>query len=180
MKIYTKKGDDGTTSLAGGTRLPKNSVRIEAYGTVDEVIAWIGFIASMPENQERANFLVGIQSKLMHCAAMLAVGPGANTSSIILPSVQDIIEVESKIDEMDSFLEPLSSFILPGGSSPVSSIHIARTVVRRAERAVITLSDEADVDWQIVRYLNRLSDYLFVLARKVAAEIGKEQSEWIA
>lgn len=179
MKIYTKKGDDGTTSLAGGTRLSKNSARIEAYGTVDEVIAWIGFVASVPENRERKEFLTGIQSKLMHCAALLAAGPGADTSRIIPPSGQDIVEMESAIDAMDSYLEPLSSFVLPGGTSPVASIHIARAVTRRAERAVITLSDEADVEGQIVKYLNRLSDYLFVLARKVAAETGEEQPEWI-
>ena len=179
MKIYTKKGDDGTTSLAGGTRLPKNSVRIEVYGTVDEVISWIGLIACIPENRERKKFIDGIQSRLMHCAALLSAGPGANTSRIVPPSSQDIIEMENEIDGMDSSLEPLTSFVLPGGSCPVAFIHIARTVTRRAERAVITLFDETDVDWQIVRYLNRLSDYLFVLARKVAVETGLKQSEWI-
>jgi cob(I)alamin adenosyltransferase len=179
MKIYTKTGDDGTTSLAGGTRMPKSSVRIEAYGTVDEVIAHIGVVAYMPENRDRINFLVSVQSRLMHCAALLAAGPGANTSRMVAPSNADIAELEGQIDSMEALLKPLNSFVLPGGSVNIASIHVARVVARRAERAVIRLSEEADVDWQIVKYLNRLSDYLFVLARKVASECGVEQPAWI-
>lgn len=179
MKIYTKTGDDGTTSLAGGARLPKSSVRIEAYGTVDEVIALIGVVAYMPENRERMNFLAGIQSRLMHCAALLAAGPGASRSRMVAPADEDIAEMEREIDDMESLIKPLNSFILPGGSVHIASIHVARAVTRRAERAVIRLSGEADVDWQIVKYLNRLSDYLFVLSRKVADESGVEQPAWI-
>lgn len=179
MKIYTKTGDDGTTSLAGGSRLPKHSPRIEAYGTVDELISWIGLISAMAEDNSRSLFLVGIQSRLMHCAAILASGPGARTEKMMPPSVADIEQLEGEIDIMEAGIEPLNSFILPGGSIYVSNIHIARCVCRRAERAILRLTGEYDLNPLIVKYINRLSDYLFVLARKVAADSGIEQPKWI-
>jgi len=179
MKIYTKTGDDGTTSLAGGSRLPKHAVRIEAYGTVDELISWIGLISAYPENISRKQLLVGIQSRLMHCAAILASGPGARTEKMVPPDIEDIEQLEKEIDLMESGIEPLNSFILPGGSIPVSNIHIARCVCRRAERAVLRIDSEPQVNPLIVKYINRLSDFLFVLARKVAAESGIDQPKWI-
>jgi len=179
MKIYTKTGDDGTTSLAGGSRLPKHSIRIEAYGTVDELISWIGLISSLPENNSRKQFLVEIQSRLMHCAAILASGPGARTEKMVAPSARDIEGLEQAIDMMESGIDPLNSFILPGGSVPVANIHVGRCVCRRAERAVLRIDGEVPVNPLIVKYINRLSDYLFVLARKVAAETGIDQPKWI-
>lgn len=179
MKIYTKTGDDGTTSLAGGERIPKHSLRIEAYGTVDELISWIGLIASLPENSGRVSFLVEVQSKLMHSAAILAAGPGAKREKMVAPGAADIEQLEKEIDVMESAMERLTSFILPGGSVAVANIHIARCVCRRAERAVLRISEDIGLDYEIIKYINRLSDYLFVLARKVASESGSDQQKWI-
>jgi cob(I)alamin adenosyltransferase len=179
MKIYTKTGDDGTTSLAGGFRVPKHSLKIEAYGTVDELISWIGLIAAQPENNKRSSRLLEIQDRLMHCASLLAVGPGARVDKMVPPKIKDIGILESDIDDMESDMEPLSSFILPGGSVAVSNIHIARCVCRRAERSILRVTDTEDVDPLVVKYINRLSDFLFVLARRVAFETGLDQPKWI-
>lgn len=179
MKIYTRTGDDGTTSLAGGERVPKHSLRIEAYGTVDELISWIGLIATLPENSSRTGLLVSVQSKLMHCAALLSAGQGARTEKMIAPGAGDIELLETEIDIMESGMEKLNSFILPGGSGPVASIHVGRCVCRRAERSVLRLAGENEVNPLIIKYINRLSDYLFVLARKVASESGVQQPKWI-
>lgn len=179
MKIYTKTGDDGTTSLAGGSRLPKHSPRIEAYGTVDELISWMGLISALPGNSERSALIVEIQSKLMHCAALLSAGPGARIEKMIAPDNNDIGLLEKEIDKMESGLEPLTSFILPGGSTSVANIHIGRCVCRRAERSILRLAERDEVNPAIIKYINRLSDYLFVLARKVASEAGIEQPKWI-
>jgi cob(I)alamin adenosyltransferase len=181
MKIYTKTGDDGTTSLAGGSRLPKYATQIEAYGTVDELISWIGLISALPENNTRNIFLLAVQSRLMHCAAILASGPGARTDKMIAPSKEDIEGLEKEIDAMEAAIDPLNSFVLPGGSVPVANIHIGRCVCRRAERAILRLDGEGEkkVNPFVIKYINRLSDYLFVLARKVAFESGVDQPKWI-
>lgn len=178
MKIYTRTGDDGSTSLAGGERVPKYSKRIESYGTVDELISWFGLIIAMPENSSRRAELLNIQDKLMHCAAILSVGEGARTEKMVLPDDSDIESLEKGIDIMESGLKPLDSFILPGGSEAVANIHITRTVCRRAERAILRLAAEEDVDGMVVKYVNRLSDYLFILSRKVSSELGMEQMPW--
>lgn len=179
MKIYTKTGDDGTTSLAGGHRVPKHSLRIEAYGTVDELISWIGLLAALPENRERSDLLCSIQNHLMHCASILSVGPGARTDKMIPPGVSEIEGLEKQIDSMESGMNPLNSFLLPGGSVAVANIHIARCVCRRSERAILRIDEEKKVDPLIIKYINRLSDYLFTLARRVAFETGFDQPSWI-
>ena len=178
MKIYTRSGDDGTTSLAGGERIPKYSNKIEAYGTVDELISWLGLIISIPTVKSRYNELTAIQDKLMHCAAILSIGKGARTDKMIPPDEDDIALLENSIDIMESEMEPLTSFILPGGSVHVAYIHITRTVCRRAERNILRLSKEEEVDYKLIKYINRLSDYFFVLARKVSVELEREQSPW--
>ena len=178
MKIYTRTGDDGTTSLVGGERINKNSDRLEAYGTVDELISWIGLIAALPETESYSEELTHIQDKLMHCAALLAAGVGARTERMIAPEPEDITSLEESIDRMESDLKPLSSFILPGGSIPVANIHICRTVCRRAERYILKVSSSFELDPLVVKYINRLSDYLFVLSRSVASETGKIQTPW--
>jgi cob(I)alamin adenosyltransferase len=178
MKIYTRSGDDGTTSLAGGERVPKYSYKIEAYGTVDELISWLGLIIAIPTNKNRFRELSVIQEKLMHCAALLSVGKGARTDKMIAPDLKDIEVLEQSIDLMESEMNPLESFLMPGGSVHVAYIHITRTVCRRAERNILRLSKEESVDPQLIKYINRLSDYLFVLGRKVSVELEREQSPW--
>lgn len=179
MKIYTGTGDDGTTSLAGGQRVSKDHERICAYGTVDELISWIGLLRSQPVNGERSVFLYSIQDKLMHCASVVSLGPGADSSRMQPPGADDIQELEDEIDNMEKHLPGLSSFILPGGNDVVSYTHISRCVCRRAERLLIGLSGKNKYDMAVIKYLNRLSDYLFVLSRKAADESGIEQSKWI-
>lgn len=178
MKIYTRTGDDGTTSLAGGERVFKYSERIEAYGTLDELISWIGLLIAVPTVNRPSGDLDRIQDKLMHCAAILSVGKGANTEKMIAPDEDDILMLEKGIDSMESEMDALTSFILPGGSVHVAYIHIARTVCRRAERLILKLASTEDIDPKLIKYINRLSDYLFVLARKVSVELGREQRPW--
>lgn len=178
MKIYTRTGDDGTTSLAGGERISKRSFRLEAYGTVDELISWMGLLAAMPENTSRQEELTSIQDKLMHCAATLAKGKGARTDRIKLPVQEDIEMLENAIDRMEKDLDQLTSFILPGGSLPVAWVHIARTVCRRAERVILRIDNEFTIDKLLLKYINRLSDYLFMLSRRIEFETGKKQARW--
>ena len=159
MKIYTRTGDKGVTSLIGGKRVPKHHPRIEAYGTVDELIAFVGLLRDQEINPDVKDFLIGIQDRLMKCAALLAV-EGENPD-VNLPEIvdADIASLEKEIDRMDNELPPLSSFILPGGHQTVSICHIARNVCRRAERNALKL-DQGGVDLErVFKYLNRLSDY---------------------
>ncbi len=179
MKIYTRTGDDGTTSLSGGHRVSKHHERIETYGTIDELISWIGLLRGLPVNSGKSLILYSIQDKLMHSAAILSAGPGADVSRVVPPDREDILMLEEEIDRMEEQLSVLSSFVIPGGNDAVSFTHISRCVCRRAERLVISLPDKKDSDAAVARYLNRLSDYLFVLARLTADESGIEQSKWI-
>ncbi len=179
MKIYTRTGDDGTTSLAGGHRVPKDHERIEAYGTVDELISWLGLLRSLPVNAGRSIILYSIQDKLMHSAAILSAGPEADTSRMVPPDGDDIKNMEDEIDQMEDDLPQLNSFVLPGGNEAVSYTHISRCICRKAERMVISLPYKNKYDAMVARYLNRLSDYLFVLARVIARDSGFEQSKWI-
>lgn len=178
MKIYTLTGDDGTTSLAGGRRVPKQSVRVEAYGSVDELIAWIGLLRSHDQDRRRMDFLLYIQDQLMRCAASLAIDPENPRSGIPLPEDECLTRMEQEIDMMQGELPQLKNFILPGGSVPVSHCHIARCVCRRAERAVLRLREAEDTPEIVIRLLNRLSDYLFVLARKVSFETDNKEVIW--
>lgn len=178
MKIYTLTGDDGTTSLSGGRRVPKHSLRVEAYGSVDELIAWIGLLRSYKENIERKELLIYIQDQLMRCAAGLAFDPENSNSKRILPDADSITVLENEIDKMEDLLPPLKSFILPGGNILVSYCHIARCVCRRAERTVLKLNEAERSPVVINKFLNRLSDYLFVLSRKISLELGNEEIKW--
>jgi cob(I)alamin adenosyltransferase len=178
MKIYTLTGDDGTTSLAGGKRIAKASVRVEAYGSVDELISWIGLIRDHEENIDRQPFLIYIQSQLMACAAALASDPENKKIRQILPDSDCLSKVEQEIDVMEKALAPLKNFILPGGNKLVSYCHIARCVCRRAERAVLRLHEAEESPEIVTKFLNRLSDYLFVLARKIASELDCQEITW--
>lgn len=177
FKIYTKTGDKGETGLFGGRRLPKYHGRIEAYGTVDELNAFIGLLSDYVEIPTIVEELKGIQDLLFVIGANLASEPKKENAVPDL-TPDDIQLLEQAIDRMDSSLPALKHFILPGGHPAVSHAHVARTVCRRAERLVVALAQEEVVADIIIRYLNRLSDYLFVLARKIGHELGVEERKW--
>ena len=178
MKIYTKTGDKGQTSLYGGTRVPKNHERINAYGTIDELNSFIGMVGDLDTDKERVAFYRTIQSRLFTIGASLAAE--TDRTQNIKPDLkeEDILALENAIDEMNATLQVMKNFILPGGHQLVSSTHIARTVCRRAERLVISLASQAAVEDIVIKYLNRLSDYLFVLARKQGKELNIEEILW--
>jgi cob(I)alamin adenosyltransferase len=178
MKIYTLTGDDGTTSLAGGRRVPKHSIRVEAYGSVDELIAWIGLLRDHKENIKRKELLIYIQSQLMNCAASLAHDPSDNKLKQILPDSDCVSVLEREIDMMEDELSPLKNFILPGGNILVSYCHITRCVCRRAERAVLRLNNAEESPEIVNKFLNRLSDFLFVLSRYISLELDIEEIKW--
>ena len=180
MKIYTKSGDQGETSLWGGGRVTKSHPRVNAYGTVDEANSMIGLALSfIPEVegvvQER---LIRIQNELFQVGSELATQPGSQNSCPFV-SDSEIERLEAEIDEMEADLPALKNFILPSGSSAGSALHLARTIVRRAERDGVDLSHHEPVREELVRYLNRLSDYLFVMARYVNQILLKSETKWL-
>ena len=180
MKIYTRTGDKGSTSLVGGTRVSKTDPRIEAYGMADELISYLGLIRDLiPEHQSHSDFLLWIQDRLMTCASNLAAESHMDFDQQ-LPSLADadIDRLEQSIDQMESELSPLQSFILPGGHQAVSFCHIARNVCRKTERSVLRVEQPIREHDRILKFLNRLSDYLFVLARKLADELGAREIPW--
>jgi cob(I)alamin adenosyltransferase len=176
MKIYTRTGDSGETSVIGGNRLPKHHPRIEAYGTVDELIAWIGLLRSEEQDCARAEELTTVQSALMSCCTVIATPPSATLPEGV--TISDTSDLEQSIDKMESKLPPLKSFILPGGNRAAANTNIARCVCRRAERAVLRLNETEKVDHDVIKYLNRLSDYLFMLTRCLTYESGNEEVKW--
>lgn len=180
MKIYTKTGDEGKTSLIGGTRVFKSDLRIEAYGTIDELNSYLGVVASQYEDEAANTFIKEIQDRLFTIGSELACDPEKKIK-MALPDLHnaDIEALEKQIDEMDSALPVMKHFILPGGSQVVSFIHVARCVCRRAERNCIELQQHSSVDPLIIKYLNRLSDYLFVLARFKAMQNKEEEIIWL-
>jgi cob(I)alamin adenosyltransferase len=178
MKIYTRTGDDGTTSLSGGRRLPKHNIRVEAYGTIDELIAWIGMLRCHKENDNRKKMLLYIQGQLMALASSLAFDNLNPVGKQILPEPGCVKALEQEIDRMEASLQPLRSFILPGGNIVVSHCHIARCVCRRAERTVLLLKKSEYTPEIIHKFLNRLSDYLFVLSRLLSLELDNEEIKW--
>ena len=185
MKIYTKTGDQGKTSLFGGTRVKKSNLRIDAYGTVDELNSHIGLIRDQLEDKELIDDLIRIQSKLFTLGAMLAtpldkekLKNGSDRLKIEKIEEGEIQFLEKKMDLMDKTLEPMTHFILPGGHPVVSFCHIARCVCRRAERITVELADTETINIHILIYLNRLSDYLFVLARKLTKDNKVEEIPW--
>lgn len=178
MKIYTKSGDTGNTSLYGGTRVSKANLRIEAYGNVDELNSYIGWLRDQPVNANRQAVLKEIQDRLFTIGALLAASPERSNLKTpdLLPSDAEYLEKE--IDAMELQLEPLQYFILPGGNATVSFGHIARTVCRRAERGIVVLHEIEPLQTIIIQYMNRLSDYLFVLCRIMGKELGAEEISW--
>lgn len=178
MKIYTKTGDQGTTALLGGTRVSKTHLRIEAYGTVDELNSYLGLLRDQQVNSERGDFLVQIQEELFSIGSHLANEPGK--TKFPLPALNENLtrDLENAMDEMDRVLPPMKNFILPGGHPSVSMGHVARCVCRRAERQVVRLQEQEEVEQATIRFLNRLSDYLFVLCRKMAQELGIAETPW--
>ena len=178
MKIYTKTGDQGTTALFGGKRVSKADLRIETYGTVDELNSWIGVLRDQEVNQHRQEELIEVQDRLFTIGSILATEPG--NTKVKIPSLveSDIIFLEKKIDAMETVLEPMKVFVLPGGHSAVSFGHVARTVCRRAERLVIGLDTQEKVDALVIQYLNRLSDYLFVLCRMMTKDLRAIETPW--
>lgn len=179
MKIYTKTGDKGQTSLIGGRRVPKHHIRIEVYGTVDELNSYIGLIACQDIGAHEKGVLKEIQDRLFTIGSALAADP--ERSKMVLPDLQDtdIILLEKEMDVMNEGLPELRHFILPGGNTIVSYCHLARCICRRTERLAVLLATESFVDTNITVYLNRLSDYLFVLARKLNADAKTEENKWI-
>ncbi|HOK51294.1 MAG TPA: cob(I)yrinic acid a,c-diamide adenosyltransferase [Bacteroidales bacterium] len=178
MKIYTKTGDRGDTSLIGGRRVSKSDIQIEAYGTIDELIAFVGYLRDNAPNEADASFLIQIQDKLMIVAALLS--RDEKNPNVVLPALadNDILLLEKEIDKIENVIPPLTAFILPGGHPGVSLCHVVRTVCRRAERSVIAMALNLQVDEVIIRYLNRLSDYFFVLTRKWAKDLNIREIEW--
>ncbi|RYY55169.1 MAG: cob(I)yrinic acid a,c-diamide adenosyltransferase [Chitinophagaceae bacterium] len=180
MKIYTKTGDSGNTSLIGGTKVPKSHLRIESYGTVDELNSCIGLCRDLLTDPTGRQVLQEVQDRLFTIGAALACDP-QKERKMLIPDLheEDIINLEKEMDRMDGELPVMKSFILPGGHPTVSQLHIARCVCRRAERCVVRLETESqEVEPIILKYLNRLSDYLFVLARYAAAGLGAPEIPW--
>lgn len=178
MKIYTRTGDTGTTALFGGKRVSKADLRIDAYGTVDELNSWMGLLRDQPVNASRQEVLIEIQDRLFTVGSILATEPGNTKAKVPQLSAADSTALEREIDAMDAALPPMRSFVLPGGHASVSFCHIARTVCRRAERLIIALDAIEKVDAQVIQYMNRLSDYLFMLSRKMSAELEAPETPW--
>jgi cob(I)alamin adenosyltransferase len=176
MNIYTKTGDKGTTSLINGTRVPKNHIRVEAYGTIDELNAQIALIEAMMKDKTAKKELLEIEKNLFIIQTHLAIDP-EKECFFCLPDIQKINanDLEQHIDRMNKDLTPMKSFILLGGDVLVAQCHIARCICRRAERILITLLNESFVHSEILSYINRLSDYLFILARYVGKRLGVEE-----
>jgi len=179
MKIYTRTGDKGETSLIGGTRVPKFHLRIECYGTVDELNSYIGLIQCQDIDTHAKQILKEIQDRLFTIGSSLAADPEKSRMKIPDLHASDITLLEGEMDQMNSVLPELTHFILPGGNTIVSHCHIARCICRRAERLTVHLAAESDVDNQVTIYLNRLSDYLFVLARKLGFDQNAAENLWL-
>jgi len=178
MKIYTKKGDKGETGLLGGTRISKSHIRIESYGTVDELNSWIGLIRDQPVDKHTKDVLVRIQDRLFTIGSHLASDPEKSKAKIPDIKEEDVISLEKEMDAMNEVLPEMRSFVLPGGHTTVSYCHIARCICRRAERCTVALASEEKVEDIIIKYLNRLSDYLFVLSRKLTQDLRAEEIPW--
>lgn len=178
MKVYTKSGDKGTTSLLGGTRVAKTHLRLEAYGTIDELNAFLGLVRDAAVNKGRSTELKAIQDRLFAVGSHLAAEASRNHKHVVDIRESDVEFLEQAIDRMETELPALRNFILPGGHTDVSHTHVARTVCRRAERMAVALHEQEPIEAIILTYLNRLSDYLFVLSRKMTQELGAEEQIW--
>ena len=186
MKIYTKTGDNGTTGLVGGTRIPKHDLRIDCYGTVDELNSYLGLIRDQTISDDSKTTLIKIQNQLFIIGSLLATDSEKlkdeskrKQLGITLLKSEAIVFLETEIDTMNSVLPPMTHFILPGGHQTVSFCHIVRCICRRAERNISKLNSEQPIQPEILIYLNRLSDFIFVLARKLSKELHAEEIKWI-
>lgn len=186
MKVYTKTGDSGTTALFGGTRVSKDNIRIDSYGTVDELNSYIGLIRDQEMNADYKKILIEIQDRLFTVGAILATPPEKEVmknGELRLKNLgiieSDIELLENQIDQMEDALPQMTHFVLPGGHTTVSYCHVARCVCRRAERLAVQLSNAEPINEMAVKYLNRLSDYLFVLARKLSFDLQADEVKWI-
>ncbi|MGI0107899.1 cob(I)yrinic acid a,c-diamide adenosyltransferase [Salinimicrobium sp. WS361] len=186
MKIYTKTGDKGTTALFGGTRVPKHHIRIDSYGTVDELNSHLGLMRDQQVDEHSREIVIKIQDRLFTLGAILATDPekavlknGKERLNIPRISMEDIELLEQEIDRMNEELPSMTHFILPGGHQTVSVCHVARCVCRRAERLATALYEIEPFEEQVLQYLNRLSDYLFVLARKLSHDLQVKEVKWI-
>ena len=186
MKIYTKTGDKGTTALFGGTRVPKHHIRIDSYGTIDELNSHLGLIRDQDIDQHYKDIIIHIQDRLFTVGAILATDPekqvlksGKERLNIPKISSEDIERLEHEMDAMNEALPPMTHFVLPGGHQTVSFCHIARCVCRRAERLTTALNDMSPIDPHTLMYINRLSDYLFVLARKLSNDLHAQEIKWV-
>lgn len=180
IKIYTKTGDDGTTSLIGGTKVPKSHLRIEAYGTVDELNSYIGLCRDLLTDDQGKNTLLEVQDRLFTIGSSLACDP-IKEPKMRIPDLKetDVELLEKEIDRMNGSIPPMKNFILPGGHITLSQLHIARCVCRRAERLIVALEqNKMFVDPLVIKYLNRLSDYLFVLARYIGKNLKVKEIPW--
>lgn len=179
FKIYTKTGDDGTTGLVGGNRVKKYDLRLEGYGTVDELNSCIGLIRSYDIPEEIKSLLIQIQNKLFNIGSRLASDEkGEAYTANLAIKIEDIEVLEKAIDEFEEGLPELTNFILPGGELSVAQCHMARTICRRAERRIVEFSEQTPIQPEIVKYLNRLSDFFFVLARKLSYLSGIKETIW--
>jgi cob(I)alamin adenosyltransferase len=178
MKIYTRTGDAGQTSLLGGTRVPKHHLRIEAYGTLDELNSHIGFVRDQGLSADSTAQLIEIQDRIFTLGSHLASDPEKSKAKIPDLKPEDIEFLELAIDAMNEHLPEMRHFILPGGHPAVSACHIARCVCRRAERLIVHLSEISQVEASVIQYINRLSDYLFVLSRKISSDFNANETPW--
>ncbi len=178
MKVYTKTGDKGQTSLFGGKRVPKHDIRIDAYGTIDELNSYIGLIRDQDIDKRSIEMLIEIQDRLFTLGSILATEPGNTKVKVPQLTLDDILLLEREIDNMNEQLPEMRSFVLPGGHTTVSYCHITRCVCRRSERLISHLSENEEIDELVLQYLNRLSDYLFVLARKIVVDKDVNEVEW--
>jgi cob(I)alamin adenosyltransferase len=178
MKIYTKKGDEGKTGLIGGTRVPKNAIRIDAYGTVDELNSYIGVVRDYEIDPESKKQIIEIQDRLFTIGSSLASDPEKSNMKIPDLKESDVQILEQWMDEMDESLPKMRFFVLPGGNHAVSFCHVARCVCRRAERIIVELNEKEFVAPLVLSYMNRLSDYLFVLGRKITKDLGAQEQAW--
>jgi cob(I)alamin adenosyltransferase len=177
-KIYTKTGDGGQTSLIGGERVPKYHERIEAYGTVDELNSFVGLVRDSLEDAHIRAVLLEIQDRLFTIESLLAAVSNDSFASLPIIVEDDVLHLENEIDWMNESLPALTAFILPGGNLPSSYAHVARTVCRRAERLMVKINRNTSMDVLCVKYVNRLSDYLFVLSRKILIDAGLQEVVW--
>ncbi len=178
--VYTKTGDRGRTSLIGGTRVPKNDSRLEAYGTVDELNSFIGMIRSYSIDEESQKQIVEIQNVLFEVGAYLATDTNvADLREKLKYDESFITNLENAMDKMESELPPLKYFVLPGGNPAVSYCHISRTVCRRTERRILDVVEESEINSWVIRYINRLSDYLFVLSRFLSNQLKVTEIPWV-